>query len=249
MKLVINDKYINVRKKAAQLTTIASLGVLVVGLIFAFKKDTQSVMYSYVALIAGFLLSQIGMFLTNRFGRTPRIDQVITKAFANLRHDYTFFVYATPQPLVLTGPCGIWLLMPMSANGVVSYEKGKWKQKSGNFLLKTIGQEGIGNPTNEADISTAELRKYFKSKGFSDEELPEIKPVMVVVMKTTQLGNISESPLPIISLADLKRYIRRIDRENCASPLDTQQRERVNQVLLEHTKNKLTITEEVPAED
>lgn len=247
MKLVINQRYINIRKKIAQFTTLGSLGILVVGLVYAFKRDTQSVLVSYIALILGFVLSQVGMYFTSRFARTPRIDEVLTKVFEKLRHEYSFFVYSAPLPLLLTGPCGIWIILPITANGLVSYENGKWKQKGGNFLLKTLGQEGIGNPTREAEANQAELTAYLKSKGFTDEELPTIKPVLVVVMKTTQLGDVSGSPVPVISLAELKRYIRRVDREECAKPLDLDQRERLNAALLDHAKGKAVVTEEETA--
>ncbi|MGB4596222.1 MAG: hypothetical protein WBI14_10015 [Anaerolineaceae bacterium] len=249
MKLVINEKFINIRKKLAQFTTLASLGILVVGLIFAFRpNDPRSAIYSYVALIVGFVLSQIGMYFTSRFGRNPRIDQVLTKSFENLRHEYTFFVYTSPLPLVLTGPCGIWLLMPLTATGLISNTNGKWKQKGGNFLLKTIGQEGIGNPTREAEFNCADLKKYLATKGISDEEMPQIKPILVVLLKSTQLGDVSGSEVPVIDLSELKRYIRRVDRENCATPLDEEKRDRVNNALLKYAKNTVAITEDVKDE-
>jgi hypothetical protein len=249
MKLIINEKHINIRKKLAQVTTLASLGILVVGLVFAFKRDVQSAMYSYIALIAGFVLSQIGMYFTSRFGRTPRIDQVLSNVFEKLRHEYTFLVYSSPLPLVLTGPCGIWVIMPITANGLISYENGKWKQKGGNFLLKTLGQEGVGNPNREAEANTSELKAYLKTKGISDEEMPQIKPVLVVLMKTTQLGDVSGSPVPVLDLAEIKRYIRRTDREDCATPMDQEKRDRVNAALVQHTKNEVTVSENLKAVD
>lgn len=249
MKLVINEQYINIRKKIAQFTTLGSLGILVLGLVYAFKRDVRSALYSYIALILGFILSQVGMYFTSRFGRTPRIDQVLTTVFEKLRHEYSFFVYTSPLPLVLTGPCGIWVIMPITANGLLSYENGKWKQKGGNFLLKTLGQEGVGNPTREADANSAELKAYLKSKGISDQEMPQIKPVLVVLMKTTQLGDVSGSPVSVVDLAEMKRYIRRVDREDCATPMDQEKRDRVNAALLQHAKNKVTISENLKAED
>lgn len=249
MKLVINEKYINIRKKIAQLTTISSLGILVVGLIFAFKRDASSVMYSYIALIVGFVLSQTGMYFTSRFGRTPRIDQVLTTAFEKMRHEYTFLVYSSPLPMLLTGPCGIWLIMPITANGLISCENGKWKQKGGNFLLRTLGQEGIGNPSRDAETNSAELRTYLKSNGFSDEQIPQIKPVLVVMMKTTQLGDVSGSSVPVTDLAEVKRYIRRTDRESCITPLDQETRDRLNAALIKHSKNQVSISEASKTED
>ena len=249
MKLVINQRYINSRKKIAQVATLGSLGILALGLVYAFKHDTNSVLFSYIALILGFVLSQVGMYFTSRFARTPRIDEVFTKVFEKLRHEYSFFVYSAPLPMLLTGPCGIWVILPITANGLISYENGKWKQKGGNFLLKTLGQEGIGNPTREAEVNQAELTAYLKSKGFTDENLPTIKPILVVVMKTTQLGDVSGSPVPVINLAELKRHIRRVDRDECVKPLDQDQREKLNAALLDHAKGKAIVTEDETTAD
>jgi len=236
MKLVINEKLIKKNKTIGQVTTFASLAVLAIGLVFAFGKDMTKILYSYIALIIGFVLSQVGMYFSTRFGRSPRFDELFKGAFEKLRHEYTFYVYSSPVPFLLLGPCSIWVPIPLTASGKISYENGKWKQQGGNFMMKLFGQEGIGRPVQEVSANTAAIRKFLTEKGIPEEEQPEIKHVLVVLMKNTIVGEISEAPIPVVNLEDLKRSVRRVDRDECAAPLTEEQLARLTSALDEYSK-------------
>lgn len=236
MKLVINEKYIKRNKLIGQITTFGSLAILAIGLMFAFSKEMSKILYSYGALIVGFILSQVGMSYTSRFGRSPRFDEIFSSMFEKLRHDYSFFVYSSPLPMVLIGPCGIWIPVPLQAAGKISYSDGKWRQQGGNFMMKLIGQEGLGKPEAEIKSNTEILQKYLQSQGIASEELPPIRHIMVVVLKSTELGDVTEAPIPVVHLTDLKRYIRREDRENCTTPLSEEQLGKLNEVMERYTK-------------
>ena len=236
MKLVINEKLIKKNKTIGQVTTFASLAVLAIGLVFAFGKDMTKILYSYIALIIGFVLSQVGMYFSTLFGRSPRFDELFKGAFEKLRHEYTFYVYSSPVPFLLLGPCSIWVPIPLTASGKISYENGKWKQQGGNFMMKLFGQEGIGRPVQEVSANTAAIRKFLTEKGIPEEEQPEIKHVLVVLMKNTIVGEISEAPIPVVNLEDLKRSVRRVDRDECAAPLTEEQLARLTSALDEYSK-------------
>ena len=237
MKLVVNEPLIKQRKSLAQIMTFASLAVLGIGLFFAFQKDITKMYFSYIALVVGFVLSQIGMYFTTRFGRSPRFDEVITSALEKLRQDYSFYVYNSPTSMMLVGPCRIWLPMPLTATGEVSYVDGKWKQKGGNALMKFMGQEGVGRP--EKDFATEEqnLRAYMAYKGIPSALQPEIKPILISMMKTSKIGDVSSSPIPVIDLEELKRYVRRVDREECSSPVSPETFARLNQIFDNYKSN------------
>ena len=237
MKLVVNEPLIKQRKSLAQIMTFASLAVLGIGLFFAFQKDITKMYFSYIALVVGFVLSQVGMYFTTRFGRSPRFDEVITTSLEKLRQDYSFYVYNSPTSMMLVGPSRIWLPMPLTATGEVSYVGGKWKQKGGNALMKFMGQEGVGRP--EKDFATEEhnLRAYMAYKGIPSAQQPEIKPVLISMMKTTKIGDVSNSPIPVIDLEDLKRYIRRVDREEASDPISPETFTRLNQIFDNYKSN------------
>ncbi len=48
MKLVRNEKHINRNKLIGKLVTFASLGILGLGLYFAFQKEGAMILYSYI---------------------------------------------------------------------------------------------------------------------------------------------------------------------------------------------------------
>ncbi len=236
MNIIRNDKLIKRNKTIGQICTYGSLIILIIGLVFAFGGDISRILWSYAALIVGFILSQIGMYFTNRFGRNPRFDEIFATAFEKLRSDYTFYVYSSPVPMLLIGPCHIWVPIPVTASGKISYVNGKWKQEGGNFMMKVFGQEGLGKPDREALADEEAIRSYLASKGIPEESQPPINHVLVVLMKNTKVGDVSEAPIPVVELPEIKRYIRRVDRESCETPLSEEQIEQLNAALSEFGK-------------
>lgn len=83
-----------------------------------------------------------------------------------------------------------------------------------------MGQDSIGKPEREIAEASASLSKHLIEKGIPVEMHPELKPIMVVYLKETQLGEIANPPYPVVELEDLKRYIRRMDREECSDPIN-----------------------------
>lgn len=231
MKLFRNDKHINRNKLIGKIITFASLGVLGLGLYFAFKQDVRLILYSYICLIVGFILTQIGMNFVTRYGRSPRYDEIFGTAFEKLRHDYTYYVYSSPLPMLLMGPCRLWMPIPLNATGEISYQDGKWVHKTRNRIQKMMGQDSVGKPEKEVAEASAVLSKYLTEKGIPAEMQPELKPVMVVYLKETQLGDTSTAPYPVVAMEDLKRYIRRMDREQCTDPISPETAEKLHEAL------------------
>lgn len=231
MKLVRNEKHISRNKLIGRILTFTSLGILGLGLYFAFKKEMTLILYSYVCLIVGFILTQIGLNFVNRYGRSPRYDEVFGTAFQKLRHEYTYYVYTTPLPMLLLGPCRLWMPIPVNATGEISFVDGKWVHKTRNRIQKMMGQDSIGKPDREVAEASAALSKYLTEKGVPADLHPELKPIMVVYLKETQLGDVSKAPYPVVEMEDLKRYIRRMDREECADPISPETAEKLKQAL------------------
>ncbi len=231
MKLVRNEKHIKQNKLIGKILTFASLGVLGLGLYFAFQKEGSMILYSYICLIVGFLLTQIGLNFVNRYGRSPRYDEIFGTAFEKLRHEYTYYVYSSPLPMLLMGPCRIWLPIPVNATGEISYVDGKWVHKTRNRIQKMMGQDSVGKPEKDVAEAAAALSKYLIEKGIPADMHPELKPILVVYLKETQLRDVSKAPYPVVEMEDLKRYIRRVDREECADPINPETAEKLKVAL------------------
>jgi len=229
MRLIINEKKIKRNKKIANVLTIASLAILAAGLVFAFRP--AMLLWSYVALVVGFVMTQISMYFSSRFSRSPRYDEVMAKALETIRGDYSLYVYTTPVPNLLLGPNNFYILHPVVTPGKISYENGKWKEKGRGIMMRIIGQEGLGNPEKELSAQVHMLQDYLNENGLSYTEQPRIEPLLVILSDKTSFGELSEAPLQIVDIKELKRTIRRFDREDPQGALSEGKLERIKSIL------------------
>ena len=160
MKIIKNEKLIKRNSKIGNWTSLAALVVLGVGMFISFKRQDLFV-YALVALLAGFTLTQIGMYMGNRYGRSPRPDEKLDAGMKGLPGDYSIYHYTTPASHLLVGPAGVWVLMPYHQRGQVVYRKNRWKISGGGFLqsyMRIFGQESLGRPDIETDNEIAKLQ-------------------------------------------------------------------------------------------
>ena len=83
MKIVKNEKLIKRNAMIGQYTSFAALAVLGIGMYISFKRQDLFI-YSIAALILGFAMTQIGMFFSNRWGRSPRPDEQLDATLKGL---------------------------------------------------------------------------------------------------------------------------------------------------------------------
>jgi hypothetical protein len=209
MKVVTNTKLIKRNAKIGQFTSIGALVVLGVGLFVSFKYPDKFV-YSLVALLIGFFMSQIGMYYGNRWGRSPRPDEIIDKGLKGLGRDYTIYHYVTSAAHLLVGPAGVWTLMPYYQSGVIVYEKKRWKSKGGGFLqsyLRLFGQENMGRPEIESESEIEATKRYFSKILPPGVEVPLIRSLLLFTSPKVEL-KVENPPLPAITPKELKDFMR-----------------------------------------
>ncbi|MEL7627244.1 MAG: hypothetical protein AAGU15_10360 [Anaerolineaceae bacterium] len=221
MKTVINQKLIDRNKKLSMVLFFSSMAVLIFGAYLAWpgKADISRTMYSWIALMVGFVLTRISICFTARFGQTPRYDEVIGQAIEKLRSEYTYFVYSTPVPMLILGPCRLWLPILVTSSGTISYIDGKWKHTGISFIRRLMGQEAAADPDKDVAEASLQIEKQFGLQGIPLEEQPQIQPVVVVLLKNTFIGDVNGAPYPVVTINDLKRFIRKMDRESCENPI------------------------------
>lgn len=145
MKSIKNEKLIKRNGQIGQWTSLAALIVLGVGMYISFTR-TDLFVYSLAALLVGFTLTQIGMYMGNRYGRSPRPDEKLDAGLKGLQNEFTIYHYTTPASHLLIGPAGIWVLLPYHQRGRVTYHKNRWRMSGGGFLqgyMRLFGQEGL----------------------------------------------------------------------------------------------------------
>ena len=209
MRTVTNTKLIQRNSKIGQYTTLGSLGLMVVAMIISYRMQNEPA-YWLGALLVGFFLFQIGTYFTNRWGRNPRPNEVIDKSLKGLGRDFIAYHYVTPVSHLLVNPAGVWAILPYYLNGVVSYDKKRWRLKGGGVIqgyLRLFGQDTIGRPDLEAEAAIDSAQRYFKKVLPEGTEIPTIQTLLLFANPKVEL-NVEGAPMPALKAKDLKDFMR-----------------------------------------
>jgi len=208
MKTIKNEKLIKRNGAIGNYTSLAALVVLGLGMYISFTRQDLFV-YALVALLLGFTLTQIGMYMGNKFGRSPRPDEKLDAGLKGLPNDFVMYHYMTPVSHLLVGPAGIWVLKPYHQRGQVTFQKKRWRLSGGGFLqsyMRIFGQESLGRPDIEMESEVYSLKKYLL-KHMDESEAPEINTLMVFTDDNTKL-DAEGAPTPAMKLKQVKEFLR-----------------------------------------
>ncbi len=212
MKIISNEKSIRRYRKLGKYTTYASLAILSIGLLITFYWQEQ-ILLSWIAILLGFLTSQIGIYFSRRFGKSPIPHESLSAALKGLDDRYTLYHYSTQISHLLVGPSGIHPLLPYPQTGRVEYQPAKkqYKHVGGNALLKLFGQEGLGRPINDAQAETQEISAFLEKNMDTSKPLP-VESILVFTGSQIVIDN-NESPVPAMAADKLKDYIRKKSKQ------------------------------------
>ncbi len=231
MRSELNKEFLKKQLKIAQRTSLAGLALFAVGMYLTFAAP-QAVTWAFVALIVGFLVSQVGIYFGNRYGRQPRADQVLDRALKGVGEKHTLYHYATPAGHVIIGPSGVWVLVVKYQQGRIRYHKGKWRQKGGPVLwyLRLFAQEGLGRPDVEVEEEVKLVRKALtEALGEEEAAAVPVEPVLVFTSPKAVLEDVSEAPVPALKPDDLKGFFRERLKQKRLTP---EQVKRVREALV-----------------
>jgi hypothetical protein len=223
MKIIKNEKMIKRNSRIGQFSSLGGLLILGVGMYISFAKP-EMISTAWAALLVGFLISQIGLYFGNRWGRSPRPDELLDEALKGLDDRFAIYHYKTPVSHLLVGPAGIWLLFPKHQRGKITYEKNRWKQRGGGVVqgyLRLFGQEGLGRPDLEIAAESESLKRYLL-KNQPDLELPDFQAALVFTSDAADI-EVADAPYPSIPAKKLKDLIRKTQKEKGLSTTRLQQ--------------------------
>jgi len=213
MKIIKNEKLINRNKQIGQWTSLGALIVLGVGMYISFTR-TDLFVYSIAALLVGFILTQIGMYMGNRFNRSPRPDEKLDAGLKGLQNEFVIYHYLTPASHLLVGPAGIWVLLPYHQRGQVTFKNNRWRNSGGGFLqgyMRIFGQESLGRPDIEMESDVNSLKKYLE-KNLEGIQVPEINVLMVFTSDDVTI-DAEDAPTPAMKLKEIKEFFRKKAKE------------------------------------
>jgi len=213
MKIIKNEKLIKRNGKIGNWMSLGALVVLGTGMYISIKR-TDLFVYALLALFAGFIMTQIGMYMGVRYGRSPRPDEKLDAGLKGLQNEFSIYHYTTPVSHLLVGPAGVWLLLPYHQRGQVAFKKNRWQIKGGGFLqgyMRIFGQEGIGRPDFDIENETRALQKFF-ARQMEENEIPKINAMLVFTSDDVEI-EAADSPVPAMKLKQIKEFFRQKAKE------------------------------------
>jgi len=210
MKISINIKLIKRNKLLTQITLYAAIGLIAIGLLMSLtNKEYTQIYLSYLVLLPAYVLMQINVLMANKWGRTPRVDQIVTHSLKGLDNNYSLFHYTTPVSHLLVGPAGIWIIKPYHQHGIITYDENKkrYVQKGGgNLLTKLFAMDTLSDIERESNRQITNLEKYFIKNSIKDYPKPMIVNVFFHPDAKIQAKNAPEITIGINKLKDLIRH-------------------------------------------
>ncbi len=228
MQIIRDEALARRRKKIGNIASVAGIGVIALSLVVTWVGpgwglSVQLLTYvQLVSLLVGFIISSIGMYFVNRWGRSPRPDEILDKSLKGLSRDYRLYHYALPAPHVLLTPNGPMVLVARFEPGVYTVDDDRWRQRFSLMrVIGFMGREGLGNPSKDADYMVERVRRYL------DKNAPELQevPVSAAVVFTAEkvVLNVGETSVPTLRATKLKGYLR----SQASKPLPQETRERL----------------------
>ena len=212
MVILRDDQRIARLKRISQITSFVGMGALLAGLFLVFLPDTANLFfYQLVALLLGWMLSQIGIYLGHRYLRDPRPDEVLDEVLRKVARNGRIYHYLLPAAHVLLIPTGIIVFVTKFQSGNISVQGDKWKQ-TGMGLRRFFGQERLGNPSREATLNVEAVASYLNKNAPSVEEVP-IGALIVFTSKGNKNLDLKGSDIPAMHYTKVKGYLRQQKRE------------------------------------
>ena len=217
MIIVRNQRLIKRNKRIGNISGLLSIVVLGVGMYISFQYQ-ELIVYSLIALVVGFTLSQLGIFYTNRFVKSPRPAEDLDAALKGLDDQYALYHYQSPVDHLLVGPAGLWMLFSYPQKGKVTYneKRSRWMKSGGNFYLRIFGHETIGRPDQDLKHGQQRLRKELMK--IPELEMPEIKAALVFSNPWTEV-EADNAPVPTLHARQLKKLIRKEAKGDTTLPI------------------------------
>ncbi len=216
MRLVTNERLIKRNGRIGRVTSILGLAVLLGGLLYSFRFPEQSYV-PFATLMAGFLLSNVGIYFANRWVKPPRPDQAVDSALKGLDDRYVLYHYRVGGNHVLGSPSGVYALIPKSQPGEVRFTGNRSQHRGGTILRNFFGQEGLGNPSMEAESEAKSTREKM-AKLLPGETLPPVSPV-IVFTNESPVVEADDAPFPTVHAKKLKGYLRNLPKRPTLSKL------------------------------
>jgi hypothetical protein len=229
MRAFTNDQFVKRRAKIGQIASWGGLGVLAIGMVISFRSQPGAPNYqimiigSFICLIVGFIAAQFGSYNMRRFGRSPRPDERLARELKGFDDRYMLFSWMLPAAYVFAGPSGVYAFAVREQGGKITNTGERWRQPFSVFrVLTAFGQEGLGNPSTEAQDDARKLQDYLE-RNMPELEL-EVQPLALFLNPKVEL-ELNNPAIPVIQSKGLKALLRQRAKQQRIEKATLQQME------------------------
>ncbi len=229
MKVITNTQIIENRTKWAKRIAPLTMLFLIGGLITNFLSINQPEYFrpTLVLLALGFIFATVSSYLTNRWVREPRSDQILTSMLKKFSNEYVSFNYTVSPPHILLTPSRLYVIVVKQQDGKISIKGSRVSRDfSWKLFFRYFADESFGAPAAEAKSGVNKLQKLLSSH-LSAEEMPEIEPLLLFPNKKVELS-ITEPEVPVLRGNEFKTFLR---DESKTKNISSAQRDTITEIL------------------
>ena len=221
MKIIRHDAYIAKRKRNSKL--LALLGFLMLTGTLFLALNPKLILPSYLFMLFGFILFNLGMQQVGKWSRNPRNDQALDHFMKSLPDRYAIVHYAQVGKKridhILVHPGGALVITSKEIDGQIEATRSKWRRKSGGLrrFLSFSGPQ-LGNPSIETESSIRELNAFLTEKQFE----VDVEGCVVFIHPQAELV-VTEPDFPILHGDELTTFVSSLPVDASLTAKDREQ--------------------------
>jgi len=202
MQSYVNEAFLAKRSKYAKYGMYVGFGALFIGLMVTNRNP----LVAYLFLLVGLIGATFGSYMSNRYVREPRADQLLDDALAPLDKRYSAYHYSLACNHLLLSHYGLTVIEPQHQEGRIGYSDGRWQHKAGwRKALQLFGEPSLGKPDQELRRDIEWVEGWVKEI-LPDEDIP-VNGVIVFTNERATLEVSGEHPAMMLA-GDLARYLK-----------------------------------------
>jgi hypothetical protein len=220
MQIVRHAQYVKDRKKRARWLAVIGFLLLSGSLLIAWYPEFM--VFAYVAMLAGFVMFNIGMQGIGKWTRDPRNDQILDHRMKGLNDRHTIVHYANVGKGIiehlLIYPGGVLVMTGKELDGKVSQVRSSWKKKGSLFrrLFMFSGPQ-LGNPSFETEASIKRVQAYLEENQLE----ADVHGAVVFLHPGVDL-DIEEPDFPVLHGEEMEEFVRDLPADETLSEAERQ---------------------------
>jgi hypothetical protein len=210
MRHYINERLVRRNSLLGKIFVWGGLGIVIGSVVISLQSQETLNPYVFMGFL-GVFITQAGTMLTNRWGREPRLDEVMSEALKGLDDRFAMFHYLLRVDHALFTPNGVFVLVPRPEDGTIDYQEGKWfqhREKSG--LFRRGGARDIAGLDRQAQSGINKLQRRL-SKSLSEGAMPDVKSVLVF-FHSDAIIKAQDSYHTAVHVKKLKAWLRKLPK-------------------------------------